>query len=974
MVDQPLAPALQTEERLKYLLSTSPAILYSCAATGDYGATFISDNVTAQLGYPPVVFTQDSSFWASRIHAVDRTQVFIELGHLFECGHHTHEYRFRHQDGTYRWVRDDLRLIRNQAGEPLEIVGSWLDITRERQFAQAHRQTATNLQQQVEWQRLVMAMTQNIRRSLNLEDVLTTTVHEVRQFLHTDRVVIFQFNPTWDGTVVTESVGAAWLPLLGRTIADPCFADHHVTAFQQGQVTAKANIQTAGISACHLDLLTRFQVIANLVVPILQGETLWGLLIAHHCAAPREWQPLEIDLLRQLASQVGLAIQQADLFAQVQIELADRRQTADALRQSEERWQLAIAGSNDGIWDYDLITQTSFQSEHCTAIMGHAVGTINNVAEWLQFIHPEDVEAVMQAWSSHLQGKTPFYMVEYRLRHADGTYHWVMSRGQAIWNDQGQPIRIAGSMSDISDRKQAEAEIRALNADLEQRVLERTAELRHSMAEISDLYTNAPCGYHSLDGSGTFTRINNTALSWLGYSRGEILHQKKFSDLLTPASLAIFQTNFTQFKTQGWVNNLEFDMVRKDGSILPVSLNSTAIFDQAGGYVMSRSTVFDISQRKQVENSLREAERRWRSLLEHVRLVVIGLDHTGRVEFANPFFLELTGYSLDEVLGRDWFTTFLPATAQPTVQMVFHELIEQDFHPHYENAIVTKAGEARTIAWNNTLLRDTQGKVIGTMSIGEDITHRQAVERLKDEFISIVSHELRTPLTSIRGSLGLLATGILDDSPAEMRRMIEIAALDTERLVRLVNDILDLERLESGKIGLVKALCDPAVIMQRSLAVMQPSADAVQVTLDMAAPSLGTMSADSDRLMQTFTNLLSNAIKFSSPGGIVWLTAERITAHSAHPSQANQASLVAPFLLFQIKDEGRGIPANKLETIFGRFQQVDASDSRVKGGTGLGLAICQTIVQQHGGDIWVESRLGVGSTFSFTVPIAPEVE
>jgi PAS domain S-box-containing protein len=967
MVDEPTP---LSENRLKYLLSASPAILYSCAATGDYGATFISDNVTAQFGYTPAAFTQDASFWVSRIHAADRPQVFAELSHLFTNGHHTHEYRFLHQDGTYRWVRDDLRLLRDAAGKPLEIVGSWLDITRERQLAQAHQQTAIDLHQQVEWQRLVMEMTQKIRRSLNLAEVLATTVTEVRQFLHTDRVIIVRLNPTGNGTVVTEAVGTEWLPLLAHTIHDPGLTEPSVTRYQQGQIKAKANIQTADRSACQLDWLTKFQVKAHLVVPILPGDTRWGLLIAHHCTAPREWQPLEIDLLQQLATQVGIAIQQADLFTQVQVELAERRQTEAALRRSEERWQLAIAGSNDGIWDYDLLSQTSFQSKHCLAITGHAAGTINNVTEWLPFIHPEDRDAVMQAWQAHMQGQKPFFIAEYRIRHADGTYHWVMSRGQAIWDDQGQPIRIAGSISDISDRKQAEAEIHALNVNLEQRVRDRTADLSRSMAEIADLYTNAPCGYHSLDSEGTFIRINATELNWLGYSRSEILYQRKFSDLLTPDSSARFKATFPRFKAQGWVNNVEFDLICKDGSILPVSLNSTAIQDADGNYVMSHSTLFDISQRKQVENALREAERRWRSLLEHVRLVVIGLDCNGNIEFANPFFLDLTGYSLPEVLGQDWFTTFLPPTAQPTVQTVFHNLIEQNFYPYYENAIVTRSGERRTIAWNNTLLRDTQGEVIGTMSIGEDITHRQAVERLKDEFIAIVSHELRTPLTSIRAALGLLATGILDNSPAEMRRMIEIADLDTERLVRLVNDILDLERLESGKIGIVKTTCETAVLMQRSIAVMQPSATAAQIQLVIVTPLAITIWADSDRLIQTLTNLLSNAIKFSAPNSSVWLIAEPVAA-GTHPATANSTG---PLVRFQVKDEGRGIPPNKLETIFGRFQQVDASDSRVKGGTGLGLAICQTIVQQHGGKIWVESSLGVGSTFFFTVPIGPEVE
>jgi len=252
--------------------------------------------------------------------------------------------------------------------------------------------------------------------------------------------------------------------------------------------------------------------------------------------------------------------------------------------------------------------------------------------------------------------------------------------------------------------------------------------------------------------------------------------------------------------------------------------------------------------------------------------------------------------------------------------------------------------------------------MIGIISIGEDITERQKVEQMKNEFIGIVSHELRTPLTSIRGSLGLLATGVMDDEPVAMRRMIEIAATDTERLVRLVNDVLDLEKLESGKVSLVREWCDAAGLMQRSLAVMQSSAQAAGVQL-VVHPLSKQIWVAPDRIIQTLTNLLSNAIKFSSPS-------ETVTLSAAIKRQVlGIRDLRASHIVFSVQDQGRGIPAEKLESIFGRFQQVDGSDSRDQGGTGLGLAICQSIVQQHGGQIWVESRWGQGSTFFCSLPL-----
>jgi signal transduction histidine kinase len=185
--------------------------------------------------------------------------------------------------------------------------------------------------------------------------------------------------------------------------------------------------------------------------------------------------------------------------------------------------------------------------------------------------------------------------------------------------------------------------------------------------------------------------------------------------------------------------------------------------------------------------------------------------------------------------------------------------------------------------------------------------------------------------------------------------MLEIAASDTERLVRLVNDILDLDRLESNKVELIKQSCDAAALMRQSVETLQPLTEKNQITLSLSSPEI-QIWAEPDRIIQTLVNLLSNAIKFSPPNSTVTLS----------------ASSLADRVLFQVKDQGRGIPADKLDTIFGRFQQVDASDSRQKGGTGLGLAICRSIVQQHGGRIWVESELGKGSTFYFTLPIPLE--
>jgi PAS domain S-box-containing protein len=515
-------------------------------------------------------------------------------------------------------------------------------------------------------------------------------------------------------------------------------------------------------------------------------------------------------------------------------------------------------------------------------------------------------------------------------------------RGKALWDDADRPIRAVGSVTDITDRKAAEVELQDAKTSLEARVTERTNELRQYADELQDLYNNAPCGYHSLDAEGRFVLINDTELRWLGYSREEILGYR-FDALLTPDSQIRFHNQFPQFQARGWISDTEFELVCKDGSRLPIILNATSIRDSNGQYFMSRSMIFDIRDRKQAQSALEEAERRWRSLLENVQLVVIGLNQLGRIEYCNPFFLALTGYGRSDVIGQDWGRMFLPPSAD--------QLLPSSLQGYSEYELITRSGERRTIAWNSTLLRDSHGIEIGVMSIGEDITRRQEVDRLKGEFISIVSHELRTPLTAIRGSLGLLASGIYDQRPDKRQKMLQVASEQTERLVRLVNDILDLQRLESGKVQLVMQSCRADQLMRQAVEALYAYAEASQIQVTIAAEPIG-LWADPDAVIQLLTNLLSNAIKFSPHGSHIQL---RVNCQDAE-------------VHFIVEDQGRGIPSDKLDHIFEQFQQVDASDSRQKGGTGLGLAICRHIVGQHGGRIWAESELGNGSTFIFTLP------
>ena len=269
------------------------------------------------------------------------------------------------------------------------------------------------------------------------------------------------------------------------------------------------------------------------------------------------------------------------------------------------------------------------------------------------------------------------------------------------------------------------------------------------------------------------------------------------------------------------------------------------------------------------------------------------------------------------------------------------------------------AATFRLYEQNRRLRRDLLAATELQRSKDSLLTQRSELDTIKDEFISTVSHELRTPLTSIRGALGLLSAGLMGTVDAKAQNLLRIAVTNTDRLIRLINDILDLERMESGRAPLHVRRCSLRELTQQAIETMLPMAEAAQVKLAFAAGAPGEgmfFDGDSDRILQVLTNLLSNAIKFSPALSTVSIAVE---------SNADS-------VLMRVSDEGRGIPVEKLDSIFERFQQVEASDSRQKGGTGLGLAICRTIVQQHSGSIWAESNVarhrGPGASLVVSLP------
>ncbi len=408
-------------------------------------------------------------------------------------------------------------------------------------------------------------------------------------------------------------------------------------------------------------------------------------------------------------------------------DITERKEAEEALRNSEQRLRLAMDIGRIGCFERDLLTNTVIWDEQAQKIMGLPEGT-PDPAEVRNIVHPDDHAMLQTAMDQSLDSVTRSpYSVEFRLVRPDGQLQWMTALGRVFFDESAtppRPQRRFGVIQDITERKKMEEALRQSRDELELRVQERTAmlnkvnellraeiaERQKATEEIQDLYNNAPCGYHSLAPDGTFVRINNTELSLLGYSRDEVIGRKKFSDLLTASSLDFFKKSFPLFKERGFVHDIEFDIIRKDGSTIPVQVSATAILDEQGKYVMSRSSLFDITERRRAEETLRESEEQFRLLIHTAPVVIVSLAPDGTILEFNPEAELAYGRTRAEVLGRNYLDLFIPAEQHDMVTDAMKRVMAGEPISSYENPIRSADGSELFYIWNIDRVVDDTGK------------------------------------------------------------------------------------------------------------------------------------------------------------------------------------------------------------------------------------------------------------------------
>ncbi len=740
---------------------------------------------------------------------------------------------------------------------------------------QVEARTAT-LKTQAKREKLLVEIAMQIHASLNLKTILDTTVGQVRQVLNFDRVLLYQFQRDGSGLIMAESVDDAWCSAWENSINDSGFVQQVTTLYKSEHPIVVNNIHTAGYADCHIQWLQKYQVKANLVVPIRVAGKLWGLLIGHQCADYRDWQTEDTALLQEISVQLAIALLEASTHEQLQKELSYRKQAEVAL-------QNLIAG-----------TAATTGRDFFPALVSHIAKALNVLYALVTEQIDQEVR-ILAFWAN----------------------------GVLQPNFSGYLITTLEQQSGEDDRFDC----------------------------VHFIQQQFP---QNLD------RVETEVDSYLDIALRDI-HGKAIGNLCILDQQPIQNLQRAEQILRVFAARAAAELERQRARTLLEQLN--------------QDLEFTIEVRT---NALREREQFLQTVLDTFPISVFWKDRNCVYLGCNRNFCCDAGLaSPSEIIGKTdydmpWGKTEADAYRADDQQTMDSDTAQLGI---IETQIQANGNEI-WVETNRLPLHNLKGEVMGVLGTYQDITARRQAEaqlqqsneelaratRLKNEFLANMSHELRTPLNAILGMTEGLKEEIFGSVNEQQLKALQILERSGFHLLELINDILDVAKIESGQITLDVTPSAAALLCQSSVTFVKQEALKKGIQLEIKVPlHLPPLLIDERRIRQVLINLLNNAVKFTPEGGRITLEAS-LKEHSTGSSPN--------FLRISVIDTGIGIAPEDCEKLFEPFVQIDSALNRKYTGTGLGLAIVKRIVELHGGQVGVSSQEGVGSCFMIDLPCA----
>lgn len=747
---------------------------------------------------------------------------------------------------------------------------------------QIQQQQQTTIAEQ---EKAVFQVIEKIRLTLDLKTIFQTTVTEVRQLLQADRVAIFKFEPDSNctqGTFVSEAVLPAFDSVIEMSVEDHCFGEHHAIYYQQGRIFAIEDLDKAELLDCHRQILTRFQIKANLVAPLLIRKQLWGLLCIHQCSTARQWNQLDKEFVSKIAVNLGVALQQAELLAQTQ--------------KRSEQLQIALA-------------QVQLQKEHLAQVAAQEKALARIIERIRQTL---DMEIIFQTTTEEVREMLKCDRVVVYRFYPDWSGEFMyesMGKGwkSLIWTNGEKTI-------------------------WEDTYLQENQGGRYR--------------YHETFAIDDISQVNLTQCHL------DILEQFQVKGFVI---VPVFVGEQLWGLLGAYHNLNSRHWEQREISLL------TQIANQLGVGVYQAQL---LNQTKHQSNILQTTLADLNAIVDNLADGLLVTDVHGCITRFNPALLSM--FNLTDNLKGKHLAKVLSIELANLVGRIGgqqEEVVTAEIELGYG-----KVGQALA----TSICKEAQGhegeQCIGSVILIRDVTTEREVDRIKTEFLATVSHELRTPLTSVLGFASLIKEkleevifpSISTDDPKVHKALkkvgqnINIIVSEAERLTALINDVLDIAKMEAGRMEWKIQSTSAVEILERAIAATYPLFEKKQLQLiKNFAPNLPNIFADEDRIIQVAINLLSNAVKFTDKGSVTC-----------------RATLQHNQIVISITDTGIGIADDDYSRIFERFQQGGSILTDKPTGTGLGLPICQQIIEFHGGKIWVDSALGKGTTFFFSLPLS----